>query len=390
MQFLNLSHNSIRSKGMMVLSKQLDYMTSLQTVDLTCNKTDDITFGNKLFYRPNNSSYEIQVKTKEEYYFKSAFSLLPDNHSKEIIQGFNAVGKTTFTCHGKPAMFDWEGYGLKVFFNGNMSPQDIHFSFSAAISGNFEFPDKAELVSGVYQITRSPDSEPPITIVQIQHCVASEHIGSLSFVTSYDKHPPYKFQYVDGGYFNSRYGVIEVKSLSTWALIYRHGISGVLSLFEKSYLASLHQNSRPEHSSDGALWTYYVSIVKNCAIFQTCLKAYCNENGRFHCSDVSFQFAKQAMGVILNIEQEDNELQEGISINCMCHPLILKSEIDNYVEGRPPQVQLNIIMARREEKPLFQFSISIDGAQDPNVFIRWHQVVPARMFLSVLYCYNMY
>ena len=382
-QFLNLSHNSIHSKGMMVLSRQLDYMTSLQTVDLSCNKTDDITFGNKLFYRPNNSSYEIQVKTKEEYYFKPAFGLLSDKHSKEIIEGFNAVGETTFTCQEKPTMFDWEGYGLKLIFNGNVAPQAITFSFLAAISGDFNFPDKTELVSGVYHITSSPESKPPVAMIQIQHCVASKHIGSLSFVASYDQHPPYKFQYIDGGFFNSRYGVIEVKSLSTWALIYRHGISGVLSLFEKNYLASLHQSPRPEHSSDGALWTYYVSIIKNCAIFQTCLKTYCNENGRFHCSDVSFQFAKQAIKIVLDIEQEDNE-QEGISISFMCNSFILKSEIDNYVEGRPPQVRLNVVVVKKEEIPFFQFSISINGAKEANVFIRWHQLVSTRMFLSAL------
>ena len=246
--------------------------------------------------------------------------------------------------------------GFKLLFSRE-APAQI-FCISAAIGGNCELPERTdEFVSGIFRVENLNDCKIPDTTIQMQHCVSGA-LTSLSFVVSHDTEPPYKFCYYDGGRFYENYGEVDVKCFSVWALVYRHGLDGLLSLLQKNYLATLYQDRFPEQSENQYLYKYYISFIKNCAIFQKCLKIYHNDSGRVYCTDVTFKFLDQSEEIHLTVEEEE----EGIQLTFTGNATVTKSEIDDYIEERPPTVQLNAKVERT--KSSFEYQITLEGTDN--------------------------
>lgn len=103
---------------------------------------------------------------------------------------------------------------------------------SLCVGEQFIFPDDSQLISGVCNISITPDDElvKPVT-VQLQHCAhitTADQIADLSFVVSHSHHPPYHFDLLPEGHFSvgSEYGIIKMKKFSRIAIIMKRFFTG--------------------------------------------------------------------------------------------------------------------------------------------------------------------
>ena len=127
------------------------------------------------------------------------------------------IGSTSFIYRGEAFSFTWKDHGFKLHLPENALPPDISECFikvRAALSGQFQFPDGAELVSGIYSIHSSHSFTQSVS-VEIEHFSTTdtpEEAEELSFVVSTGDQLPSQFHPLKDGIFpvHSRYGAIEV------------------------------------------------------------------------------------------------------------------------------------------------------------------------------------
>ena len=140
----------------------------------------------------------------------------------------DVVGSTSLIYRGEALSFTWNGHGFKLhLFEGAVTSDitECPIHLEAAISGQFQFPDGAELVSGVYCI-HSPEQFSKRATVKIQHFSSSDsqkEIDELCFVFSSRDQFPCQFTYHEDCTFSvgSQYGAIETKSFGKFAIIVR-------------------------------------------------------------------------------------------------------------------------------------------------------------------------
>ncbi len=350
---INLEHNCIGSRGLKEITEQFE--------EIYCFSG----YSTKPYSESVTDSFQDKFITKYSASTEISNESMPDSFQDNIVtkystnDGLTVVGETCYLYDGKSSEFDWKDLGFKLLF-GREAPAQI-FCISAAIGGNCELPERTdEFVSGIFRVENLNDCKIPDTTIQMQHCVSGA-LTSLSFVVSHDTEPPYKFCYYDGGRFYENYGEVDVKCFSVWALVYRHGLDGLLSLLQKNYLATLYQDRFPEQSENQYLYKYYISFIKNCAIFQKCLKNYHNDSGRVYSTDVTFKFLDQSEEIHLALGTVEEE-EEGIQLTFTGNATVTKSEIDDYIEERPPTVQLNAKVERT--KSLFEYQITLEGTDN--------------------------
>lgn len=239
----------------------------------------------------------------------------------------------------------YENLGIQVHLEDQDLPLDVSeypVSVSVAISGDFELPEKSELVSGVYKISSSFVPQKPITI-KMEHCATDNCIDNLSFAASNDIAHPFVFKYIGGGKFTSTYGEIEVDEFCYYTILEKHGREGLLSLYQKRYQVSLHCTKNPTmKKSSYLLWNLFFIMVKNCTIFQRSIdKYFVDSNSEVErLTDVVVKFNKDSQAVTLGFEGDSVEIQRGWSIIKVVACCIQKNEVNNYVDGRPPLFNL--------------------------------------------------
>ena len=126
------------------------------------------------------------------------------------------IGSTSFIYRGAFS-FTWKDHGFKLHLPENALPPDLSECFieiRAALSGQFQFPDGSELVSGIYSIHSSHSFTRSVT-VEIEHFSTTdtpEEAEELSFVISTGDQLPSQFHPLKNGIFpvHSRCGAIEV------------------------------------------------------------------------------------------------------------------------------------------------------------------------------------
>ena len=133
--------------------------------------------------------------------------------------GADVVGETEITVSRNGRSYEWKQYGLKLHVpesSLSAGSESYRISIKVTLSGHFEFPEDSELVSPIFWISVPRKFLKPV-IVEIQHCVITEDVASisdLSFVTAKRNRLdlPYKFRTLDGGVFTpySSYGSISV------------------------------------------------------------------------------------------------------------------------------------------------------------------------------------
>ena len=144
-----------------------------------------------------------------------------------------------FTYTGEARNLEWSGHGFRLHFPEHVLPRDVSacvVDVKAAISGQFEFPEGAELVSGVYCIYCPHKFTQPVT-VELQHCAditSHKAAARLRFVRAKCSQPdlPYHFDFLDGGVFTGRssYGSIKLSHFSILGIV-RRGTQAVSRWF---------------------------------------------------------------------------------------------------------------------------------------------------------------
>ena len=180
------------------------------------------------------------------------------------------------TYTGKAHSYEWSKYGFKMYFPENAVPPGVdecRVHLKAGLSGQFDLPRDAELVSGVYWLSSCHVLTRPVT-VEIQHCAQEDllHQSRLTYIVAScsQEEPPYQFKILEGGVFspNSRYGSINVTHISGLLAIAAQPLP-LLSLMQrlshkvhhthcKTYRSRLYYSSNSVHS-----WEVHFVIMWN-------------------------------------------------------------------------------------------------------------------------------
>ena len=191
----------------------------------------------------------------------------------ETVSGINIVSQKLFRLHGEePLSLNWDKFGfLMDFEEGTILPsQSCEICIQAIVGGEFELPEKTQLVSGIYAISFTQQPRKPVKM-RIQHCVLLKNetqANHLSFVLApITKSLPHKFKLVKGGKFclENQYGSI-IRSEFCLAAIIKH--SSDTSDDNSSHTSSSDEEEDSEvenHSTEGKydLLIQYSIIVYN-------------------------------------------------------------------------------------------------------------------------------
>ena len=174
---------------------------------------------------------------------------------------------------GKAQSFEWLNHGFKIHFPENALPPGVdecRVHIKASVSGQFDFPRDAELVSGLYWLSSRHVFTPPVT-VEIQHCAQedAQQQSRLTYIVASCSQEglPYQFKTVEGGVFSpsSRYGTINLTHFSGLGIasqprsrpsLMRKLSRKVRHTHEKTYCARLYYSRSSLHS-----WQVYFVIM---------------------------------------------------------------------------------------------------------------------------------
>ena len=293
------------------------------------------------------------------------------------LHGFIAVGETTATYSGEPMDLSWNEYGIEMHIDKQDLPPGVSecpVTVSAAVSGEFDFPEDTEPASGVYKFDTPLVPKNPVKI-KIQHCASEESIGYLSFASSSSDSPPYNYEFIEGGKFTPSHGELEISKFFYYTILQRHGKEGLLSVYQKSYLVSLHSSKEPKIETPCRLsWSLFFSIIKNCVIFQKCVEMYFSNSSSDgpveKLADVTVKFKKGAQDLELDIGGDKVELQKGWTVCSLVPCMIEKYEVDSYVDGRPPQFRLLLLQNSDDRPGDLIHKFVFNGTEDNRKFIR--------------------
>ena len=130
-----------------------------------------------------------------------------------------AIAETVLRVTNTGRSFHWAGYGLKLSFPADCLPPGVEeclLRIQASLSGQYQLPGDASLVSAVYWFKTKPriTFEKPFTL-EIQNCAKPENSSKLRFYRASSSQPelPYSFQPLEGGVFASHscYGSVQLQ-----------------------------------------------------------------------------------------------------------------------------------------------------------------------------------
>ena len=153
---------------------------------------------------------------------KCLFIVLP-YFAGEKNSGLNVIAGKTFPIQMDQEMqYSWEEYGIDLHLSKGyiLENENDLIKVRAIVGGQFVFPPRCQLVSGLYLLSF------PVTVqrkleIELEHCVnmknLSKNKADLCFIFSVPKHPwkQYEFTLAKGGDFtsNSRNGLLKLSSL---------------------------------------------------------------------------------------------------------------------------------------------------------------------------------
>ena len=154
------------------------------------------------------------------------FALSPSFH---VLPGVQFISKTTFRVHGSEDLqtFQWESCGFKMHIPSGALAKSVQCDVTVAtsMSGSFEQPQETTPVSAVYYIETSKEFSKPV-MLELEHCCHLDKYseGALTFAVANTatRRPPYRFQWLQGGYFQptSSYGCISVSRFSIFEILW--------------------------------------------------------------------------------------------------------------------------------------------------------------------------
>ena len=144
------------------------------------------------------------------------------------LRGVDVIDKTSFIYTGKAQSYEWRRFGFRMHIPENALPPEVdecRVHVKVSLSGQYQFPEDTELVSGIYWIA-TPHKFAKAVTIEIQHCSNTEHPSSLTYIVAKCTQDvlPYHFSILSGGTFSpsSRYGSIDVTHFSGVAIASRY------------------------------------------------------------------------------------------------------------------------------------------------------------------------
>ena len=254
-------------------------------------------------------------------------------------------------------------------------------------TGAFRYPDKVEPASKVYHIDCPKNLHASVKI-RIYHDVPEHNIQHLCFVTCSEDQPPYDYAIIHGGNFTSKYGEVDVGKFSMYALglLIRYRVKGLLSLMEKSYVASMYRSLHPRHDSTGFSWNIYISAVKNCSIFKKSIQIYIKEEYKDDVELIStdvvrFNASESSVTAIPTCEP----LHEVGSLESLGYPSLRKIDISRFVDARPPHIKFVLDTKPHCRASSMKIKFVLQGLEEPNNYFTLHHIIPECKFLFIWY-----
>ena len=133
---------------------------------------------------------------------------------------------TEFTVSTHDALFEWEGYGLKLHVQEGSLPAgmgECKVNIRVSLFGQFQLPEDSDLLSPVFWILVPCKFTKPVTL-EIQHCALKDEtvLSELTFISAMCSQSdlPYRFKQLDGGVFtmHSFCGSIQLSHFSAKAI----------------------------------------------------------------------------------------------------------------------------------------------------------------------------
>ena len=254
---------------------------------------------------------------------------------------------------------------------------------SVGEAGDFRYPDKVEPASKVYHID-CPNNLHASVKIRIYHGVPEHNIQDLCFVTCSEDQPPYDFAIIHGGNFTSKYGEVDVRKFSMYALglLMKYGVWGLLSLMETSYVASVYRSLNYRHDSSGFSWNIYISAVKNCSIFNDSIQNYIKEEYKDEVEliltdIVRFNASESSVTAIPTCEPNLHEVVSLVPSGCSSLP---KIDISSFLDTRPPHFKF--VLVTKPHCPALSMNIKfiLQGLEEPNNYFNLHHVIPECKF----------
>ena len=138
------------------------------------------------------------------------------------------VAEQVFVVEGARAQpLLWEEHGFRMYIpkDALLPSETCVISIKSIIAGDFQFPQGAEPVSAIFEISLSRKFHKPVKL-ELQHCVLLERPGQSKFMSfalaSHDQSSlPYQFHPVTGGAFqpSSFYGTIGLEQFCLMTII---------------------------------------------------------------------------------------------------------------------------------------------------------------------------
>ena len=170
------------------------------------------------------------------------------------------IGETKFTVPAQGGLFEWSGYGLRLYVPKDSLPtsvEECRINIKASFSGQFQLPEDSDLLSPVFWISASCKFTKPVTL-ELQHCALREDEAALSGLTFVSakcsqRDLPYRFRQVEGGVFttHSSYGSIQLSHFSGNAVTGRKRTP-------RSYCAHLYHTMKQMYD-----WRFYFVITQD-------------------------------------------------------------------------------------------------------------------------------
>ena len=221
-------------------------------------------------YEYTEISYRVHVRPETLLDFSTLYVYSRSITYTGYQRGIDVIGSTSLIYKGKADSFTWNDHGFKLHLPRGAFTSECPIHLEAAISGQFQFPDGAELVSGVYCIHSLKQFTKTVTF-EIQHFSSSDtqkEIDELCVVFSSRDQFPCQFTYHEDCTFSvgSQYGAIETKSFGKFAIVKRKK-KGRFSSRSRTTSHNLYRAHFLYIKESDSNWTVIYSIIQQAELY---------------------------------------------------------------------------------------------------------------------------
>ena len=263
--------------------------------------------------------------------------LLANNNDTDK-QGFISIATETNHQNEREMTSEGKNSKVKTHFVKKKVSRDIH-----------EHPvtDTAAAFDEIDSLSTSVDHKSSHPSKKLQsktrRCTAD---GSTSFLKKKDCSPPYLFNLASGGKSTHSNGDNEIDEFCRQNVLEKHGQKGLHLFSRKSYRVYLHCSKEHTVESPSRLsWCLFFSMVRNISTYEKNVNRFFrkSQSPTEQIGDVVVQFNEGSQHMEIVTDNDQLNHQRGWCMQQVVPMLIRKKEVDNYVDGCPPQFKLRLI-----------------------------------------------